>query len=72
VFLDDHGFASGKANKLFSGPYATASGGSARPNYDVFPDGFVETGGAAGAADAVNVVPGWSEEVRRLMSRHAR
>ena len=67
--IDDQGSAVGKVQKLFSGPYATAAGGYARANYDVFPDGsflMLKPAAQHGPLTQINVVLGWSEEVKRL------
>ena len=61
--------------KLFSGPYATAVGGYARANYDVFPDGsflMLKPAAQHGPLPQINVVLGWSEEVKRLAPLQAR
>ena len=73
--IDDQGSAVGKVQKLFSGPYATAAGGYARANYDVFPDGsflMLKPAAQHGPLTQINVVLGWSEEVKRLAPLQAR
>jgi len=69
VQISDQGVATGKVEKLFSGPYATADGGYARANYDVFSDGsflMLKPAPQDGPLTQINVVLGWSEEVKRL------
>ena len=64
-----HGDRDGE--KLFLGPYATARGGLARANYDVFPDGsflMLKPAPQHGPLTQINVVLGWAEEVKRLTS----
>ena len=69
VQIDDQGSAASRIEKLFSGPYASANGGYARANYDVFPDGsflMLKPAEQHGPLTQINVVLGWSEEVKRL------
>ena len=69
VQISDEGVATGKIEKLFSGPYGTAGGGYARANYDVFPDGsflMLKPAPQHGPLTQINVVLGWPEEVKRL------
>jgi serine/threonine-protein kinase len=69
VEISEQGVAAGKVEKLFSGPYTTALGGYARANYDVFPDGsflMLKPVEQHAPLTQINVVLGWSEEVKRL------
>ena len=75
VQISDQGVATGKIEKLFSGLYETAGGGYARANYDVFPDGsflMLKPAPQHGPLTQINVVLGWSEEVKRLAPSPAR
>jgi eukaryotic-like serine/threonine-protein kinase len=75
VHIDEQGSAVGKIEKLFTGPYATANGGFVRANYDVFPDGsflMLKPAPQHGPLTQINVVLGWSEEVKRAAPLQAR
>ena len=75
VHIDEQGSAVGKIEKLFTGPYATANGGFVRANYDVFPDGsflMLKPAPQHGPLTQINVVFGWSEEVKRAAPLQAR
>ena len=75
VHIDDQGSAVGKIEKLFPGPYATGVGGYATANYDVFPDGsflMLKPAVQHGPLTQIDVVFGWSEEVKRLAPVQAR
>ena len=75
VQIDDQGSAESRIEKLFSGPYASANGGYARANYDVFPDGsflMLKPAEQHGPLTQINVVLGWSEEVKRRAPAPAR
>jgi len=55
--------------------YRTALGGYARANYDVFPDGsflMLKPVEQRGPLTQINVVLGWSEEVKRLAPSSSR
>jgi hypothetical protein len=66
------GFSWGKAQRLFEGKYLRTTGGWARPNYDVSPDGqqFLMLKPAQQErvpVTQINVVLNWSEELKRLV-----
>jgi hypothetical protein len=73
VKISDQGIS--KPEKLFAGgAYLTARGGYSRQNYDVFPDGsflMLKREAQTRPLTQINVVLGWSEEVKRLVSREA-
>jgi hypothetical protein len=69
VKLAAQGSSIGKAETLFTGPYAKAAGGYARRNYDVFPDGsflMLRPVEQEQAQTQLNVVLNWSEELKRI------
>ena len=69
VKLTAQGLPIGKADTLFTGLYAKAAGGYARPNYDVFPDGsflMLKPVEPEQPLTQINVVLNWSEQLKRL------
>jgi serine/threonine-protein kinase len=70
VKISDQGSVEGKVERLFSGSYLAQSSYS-RPNYDVFPDGsFLMLKNAAEQEETltqINIVWGWSEQLKRLV-----
>jgi len=63
----EQGFAAGKPEKLFSGPYASTESGWVRADYDVFPDGsfLMLKPVEQQPLTQIRVVLGWSDELKR-------